>query len=73
VRSGLHIVAAALRSYPAAFAWLPAHFDRLIGSDEPRRLLTATDGDPAALPALFARWERDEAAFDRLRRDMLIY
>jgi uncharacterized protein YbbC (DUF1343 family) len=73
VRSGLRIVAAALRSYPAAFAWLPAHFDRLIGSDEPRRLLTATDGDPAALPALFARWERDEAAFDRLRRDMLIY
>ena len=37
VRSGLHIVAAVLRLYPAAFAWLPAHFDRLIGSDGPRR------------------------------------
>jgi uncharacterized protein YbbC (DUF1343 family) len=73
VRSGLHIVAAVLHLYPEAFAWLPAHFDRLIGSDEPRRLLAATDGDPAALPALFARWERDEAAFDRLRRDVLIY
>lgn len=73
VRGGLHIVAAALRLHPEQFAWLSAHFDRLIGGDRPRLLLTETGGDPAALPALFSTWESDEAEFSRLRRDFLRY
>ncbi len=73
VRSGLQIVAAVRRLYPAAFAWLPAHFDRLIGGDAPRHLLTATGGDPAALVPLFSAWDGDEAAFHRLRRPFLVY
>ncbi len=50
VRAGLAIVATALRLGGTQFAWLPAHFDRLIGSDVPRRVLVESGGDPAAPP-----------------------
>lgn len=73
VRRGLMMVAAALRLYPERFAWLPAHVDRLIGSDEPRHVLAATMGDPAALAPLFSAWERDAATFHRLRNGFLHY
>lgn len=71
VRSGLAMVATALRLYPEPFTWLPAHFDRLIGGDSPRRLLTGSGGDAAALAPLFARWERGEGAFRALRQSFL--
>ncbi len=71
VRSGLTMVATALRLSPDHFAWLPAHFDRLIGSDMPRTRLIVTKGESAALAPLFAEWERDEAAFRHLRQPFL--
>jgi uncharacterized protein YbbC (DUF1343 family) len=73
VRSGLIMIATVLRYYPETFAWLPAHFDRLIGSDEPRRLLASTSGETAALAPLFSAWERGEAAFCLLRQGSLRY
>ncbi len=72
-RRGILFDATALRLYPEPFTWLPAHFDCLTGSDGPRRLLTESGGDAAALPSLFARWERDEGAFRSLRRAFLRY
>jgi uncharacterized protein YbbC (DUF1343 family) len=68
VRSGVRLVAAVARRYPEHFAWLPHHFDRLIGSDRPRLAITESGGDPAALAPLFAAWETDEAAF-RIKRE----
>jgi len=73
VRAGLAIIAVALRLGGEHFAWLPAHFDRLIGSDAPRLLLNTSGGDPAALPPLFAQWEADEAAFRAARAPYLRY
>ena len=73
VRAGLAIVATALRLGGTQFAWLPAHFDRLIGSDVPRRVLVESGGDPAALPPLFAQWEADERAFHADRAPFLRY
>lgn len=73
VRAGLAIVATALRLGDDQFAWLPAHFDRLIGSDTPRNVLTETGGDPAAFAPLFAQWTADEAAFRAEREPYLRY
>jgi len=73
VRAGLAIAAVALRLGGEQFAWLPAHFDRLIGSDAPRLLVSESGGDPAALAPLFARWEADEAAFRAERAPFLRY
>lgn len=71
VRSGLVMVATVARLSPDHFVWLPHHFDRLIGSDRPRRLITAHGDDAASLADEFARWERDETTFRALRRAYL--
>lgn len=73
VRAGLAIIAVALRLGGEQLAWLPAHFDRLIGSDAPRLLVAESGGDPAALAPLFAQWEADEATFRAARAPYLRY
>src|SRR5262249_51262942 len=73
VRSGLRMVAAVVRRYPEQFAWLPHHFDRLIGSDRPRATIAESGGDPMALTPLFAEWEADAAAFRALRARFVLY
>ena len=73
VRSGLAMIATVARRYPEQFAWLPHHFDRLIGSDRPRRLIAAHGDEAAALADEWTRWERDEAAFRETRRAYLRY
>ncbi len=73
VRSGLYIVATLARLYPNEFDWLSAHFDRLIGSDEPRRLITNSGGDQALLPALFEQWAVQEEGFKTAREEVFLY
>ena len=69
VRTGLLIVKTLADMYPDAFAWRPAHFDRLIGSDIPRRSITE-GGD---LAALFEGWDSDESDFAAARQPYLLY
>src|SRR5262249_39996407 len=56
VRSGMLLMGTIARLYPEDFNWLPAHFDRLIGSDAPRRTLTGEIGNTGSLADLFQRW-----------------
>jgi len=76
VRSGLHLVATLLKLYPENFGWLPAHFDRLIGSDKPRLHLTTlalgSEGQ-TRLEELFEEWAIQEAHFTAQRQDILLY
>jgi hypothetical protein len=67
------MVAAVFRRHPERFAWLPHHFDRLIGSDRPRVTITENGGDPASHAPLFAAWEADVAAFRAMRARFLLY
>ncbi|NWJ48075.1 MAG: DUF1343 domain-containing protein [Chloroflexi bacterium] len=73
VRAGLEIIAALLRLYPNVFEWQPAHFDRLIGSENPRLVLSNSAGDFSALRLLFQEWEEQEQSFIALRRNFLVY
>lgn len=73
VRSGLQMVAAVVHRYSERFAWLPHHFDRLIGSDRPRATIAESGGDPTALTSLFAGWEADAVAFRTVRARFLLY
>jgi hypothetical protein len=67
------MVATCARRHPGQFAWLPHHFDRLIGSDRPRARIMESGGDPAALSPLVAAWEADAAAFRTVRARLLLY
>ncbi len=73
VRSGLEIIAAVLRLYHDYFEWLPAHFDRLIGSAIPRHTLVKAEGAYEALGPLFEEWRAQEKQFQTLRQDFLFY
>jgi uncharacterized protein YbbC (DUF1343 family) len=73
VRSGLEIIATLLRLYPQCLEWIPTHFDRLLGNDEPRKLLITTGGEAAALGTLFENWAQQETTFSLLRNNFLFY
>ncbi len=56
------------RLYPADFAWLPPfegvyHFDRLIGSSQPRAVFAAGLTLPETLQAIMSGWEAFQQAF----------
>jgi uncharacterized protein YbbC (DUF1343 family) len=74
VRTGLEILAAVRRFWPAAFAWRQPEngihpFDRLAGTDRIR--LGLERGIP--VPELAAGWEEPLQAFRTLRQDFLLY
>ena len=69
VRIGLRLVQTIARLYPDAFDWRPAHFDRLIGSDAPRRTIEVGND----LSTIFDTWTTDEAAFADERAAALLY
>lgn len=71
VRSGLLLIATIARLYSEYFNWLPAHFDRLIGSDLPRRWLTGEKGN--SLADLFQKWASQEEQFLEARQAVLFY
>jgi uncharacterized protein YbbC (DUF1343 family) len=73
VRSGLQLVATIARLYPEHFHWLPAHFDRLIGSDVPRRILAGEHPPKDALASLFQTWTSQESRFREARQQVLFY
>lgn len=73
VRSGLLLVATIARLYAENFNWLPAHFDRLIGSDLPRRLITGETTPVDSLADLFQTWTLQEDRFREARHSVLFY
>ncbi|HEX2914317.1 MAG TPA: DUF1343 domain-containing protein [Chloroflexia bacterium] len=73
VRSGLLLVATLFRLYSEKFKWLPAHFDRLIGSAKPRLQLEKAEGNATSLQHLFDQWEDDEQGFKSQIDDVLLY
>ena len=73
VRSGLLLIATIARLYPGDFKWLPAHFDRLIGSDLPRRTLCGERSNNDSLADLFRGWASQEEQFLEARQAVLCY
>jgi uncharacterized protein YbbC (DUF1343 family) len=67
VRTALLLIDTIKRQQPTDFAWGPS-IDRLTGSDKAR---LAIDG--GRLPALLDEWDRDAAAFLRIREPFLLY
>ena len=68
VETWLAVIAAARTLYPA-FEWLPAHFDRLIGSDTVRsRIDSGADLEP-----LTRAWAAYHADFRQQRQPFLLY
>ncbi|MBN9387694.1 MAG: DUF1343 domain-containing protein [Chloroflexi bacterium] len=73
VRSGLLLVATIARLYPEHFHWLPAHFDRLIGSDVPRRIIAGENNPINSVADLFQTWFLQETRFRESRQRVLFY
>jgi uncharacterized protein YbbC (DUF1343 family) len=69
VSVALHLIEMIRRLYPADFAWRLPHFDRLMGTDLPRRLLEA--GHTAG--AIIAGWASEISAFAEQRDSILLY
>jgi uncharacterized protein YbbC (DUF1343 family) len=69
VSVALHLIAVIRRLYPADFAWRLPHFDRLMGTELPRRQLEA--GCPAG--KIIAGWASELVAFAEQRRGVLLY
>jgi uncharacterized protein YbbC (DUF1343 family) len=69
VTVGLHVVATLRTLFPDHFAWRLPHFDRLMGTDQVRQQLEA--GLPVS--EIVAGWAGDLAAFEKQRREILIY
>jgi hypothetical protein len=69
----LLLVATIARLYPEHFNWLPAHFDRLIGSDLPRRILAGESNPNNSLADLFQTWTSQESRFLEARQHVLFY
>ena len=67
VRTALLLIDTIKRRQPAQFAWGPS-IDRLTGSDKVRRAI-----DDGRLAALLDEWDRDAAAFVRIREPFLLY
>ena len=70
----LGVIATLRDLYPSHFAWLPPHndtyhFDRLIGSDQPRMQIERGEG----FPALSAGWADFVKAFHTQRGPYLLY
>jgi uncharacterized protein YbbC (DUF1343 family) len=66
---GLHVVATLRTLFPDHFAWRLPHFDRLMGTDQVRQQLEA--GLPVS--EIVAGWAGNLAAFEKQRREILIY
>ncbi len=73
VRSGLLLIATIARLYAENFNWLPAHFDRLIGSAIPRRIITGERDHNDSLTNLFQTWASQEQQFLKVRQTVLCY
>jgi uncharacterized protein YbbC (DUF1343 family) len=72
VRGGVKMIAALLQLYPEKFEFFASHFDRLLGSQEPR-LLLAGGSNSATLEKLFQGWAEQETTFYSQRADFLLY
>jgi uncharacterized protein YbbC (DUF1343 family) len=69
VRAWLAVIHTIRHLYPDNFAWLPAHFDRLIGDQHTRQMIDA--GEPVA--AIADGWGAFQAAFQALAAPYLRY
>jgi uncharacterized protein YbbC (DUF1343 family) len=67
VRTALLLIDTIKRRQPDRFAWGPS-IDRLTGSDKVRKAI-----DAGQLAPLLDEWERDAAAFVRIREPFLLY
>ncbi|MET0399350.1 MAG: DUF1343 domain-containing protein [Longimicrobiaceae bacterium] len=68
VRTSLLLVEAVFRRHREEFRWVPAHFDRLAGTDRLRRAIEA-----GTLDAELRAWDADAARFAETRRPYLLY
>lgn len=68
-RTGLHVLNALYHLYPDSFRFLPAHFDRLTGTDTIRKAILA-GGD---LEELMHSWKEELQGFRSRREKYLIY
>jgi uncharacterized protein YbbC (DUF1343 family) len=67
VRTALLLIDTIKRTQPGQFAWGPS-IDRLTGSDKVRQAI-----DAGRLAPLLDEWDRDAAAFAKLREPFLLY
>jgi uncharacterized protein YbbC (DUF1343 family) len=69
VTVALHLIERIRYLYPADFAWRLPHFDRLMGTDRPRRQMeTGT-----AVDEVMAGWQLELEAFAGQREEVLLY
>jgi uncharacterized protein YbbC (DUF1343 family) len=69
VTAALHLIWEIRCQYPKEFTWRLPHFDRLMGTDRPRREMEA--GVPVA--EVTGAWRAEQALFARQREAVLIY
>ncbi len=68
VATSLLLVETVRRLHPREFQWIPAHFDRLAGTDRARKAMEA-----GTLPDLLRAWEADAERFHAMRLRSLQY
>ena len=69
VETGLYIINTLYTLYPRDFAWNESHFDRLLGSNKPREVIT----NKKSLGELFASWQARQEWFLESRENYLLY
>lgn len=69
IETGLYIIKTLYELYPNQFVWNGAHFDRLLGSDKPRKVIT----EHGSLEKLFLIWHEKQTWFLGLRDKYLLY
>ncbi|HEX2094920.1 MAG TPA: DUF1343 domain-containing protein, partial [Longimicrobiaceae bacterium] len=68
VETSLLLIGTIRRLHPGEFQWLPAHFDRLAGTDRMRRAV-----EEGRARDLLREWERDAERFRATREPYLLY
>ncbi len=69
IETGIYIIQTLYELYPTHFVWNEAHFDRLLGSDKTRKVIT----EHGSLEKLLLTWQEKQAWFLRLREKYLLY
>ncbi len=67
--TGVRIVQSIHALYPQKWQWRAKHFDRLVGSDNLRKVLTENQD----LKPLIKTWQEQVKAFQKLRKKYLLY
>jgi uncharacterized protein YbbC (DUF1343 family) len=69
VTVGAHLLRAIYARHQKDWQWRTAHMDRLAGTDELRLAVEREGGIEQFLP----RWDRETKAFEKARRQYLLY